>query len=65
MDWLNDGSLIQLQPFDIEGKRHTEYLAYRGEYADVPIDRIMETFCREYMMNLSRNKADFDREVEA
>jgi transglutaminase-like putative cysteine protease len=51
-------------PFDLEGKRHMEYLAYRGEYADVPVDRIVETFSREYRMDPSWNKADFDREVE-
>jgi len=51
-------------PFDLEGKRHMEYLAYRGEYADVPIDRIAETFRREYLMDPSWNKADFDAEVE-
>jgi transglutaminase-like putative cysteine protease len=51
-------------PFDIEGKRHMEYLAYRGEFADVPIDQIMETFRREYLVDPSWNKADFDREVE-
>jgi transglutaminase-like putative cysteine protease len=50
-------------PFDLEGKRHMEYLAYRGEFADVPIDRIMETFRREYLMDPSWNRADFDREV--
>jgi transglutaminase-like putative cysteine protease len=51
-------------PFDLEGKRHMEYLAYRGEYTDVPIDRIIETFSQEYRMDPSWNKADFDREVE-
>ena len=35
-------------PFDLEGKRHMEYLAYRGEFADVPIDEMTETFRREY-----------------
>lgn len=51
-------------PFDLEGKRHMEYLAYRGEYADVPIDRITETFRREYLLDPSWNKADFESEVE-
>lgn len=51
-------------PFDLEGKRHMEYLAYRGEYADVPIDRITETFRREYRLDPSWNKADFQSEVE-
>ncbi len=51
-------------PFDLEGKKHMEYLAYRGEFADVPIDQIMETFHREYLVDPSWNKADFDRDVE-
>jgi len=51
-------------PFDLEGKRHMEYLAYRGEFADVPLDEIAETFRREYLKDSSWNQADFDREVE-
>ena len=30
-------------PFDLDGNRHMEYLGYRGEFADVPIDLIIET----------------------
>ena len=41
-----------------------EYLAYRGEFADVPIDQIAETFRREYSEDPFWNQADFDREVE-
>ena len=51
-------------PFDLAGKKHMEYLAYRGEFADVPIDRIEETFHREYRVEPSLNTADFDRDVE-
>lgn len=51
-------------PFDLEGKKHMEYLTYRGELADVPIDRIEETFRREYRLEPSLNTADFDRDVE-
>jgi transglutaminase-like putative cysteine protease len=51
-------------PFDLEGKRHMEYLAYRGEFADVPLDRITETFRREYLIGAFPNQAEFDREVE-
>ena len=52
------------QPFDLDGRRHMEYLVYHGEFADVPLDRIQETFRREYGMDSSWNQADFDREVE-
>ncbi len=51
-------------PFDLEGKRHMEYLAYRGEYADVPLDEMTETFRREYRMDPSWMNTDFDREVD-
>jgi transglutaminase-like putative cysteine protease len=51
-------------PFDLEGKRHMEYLAFRGEFADVPLDEMAETFRREYRMDPSWRKADFEREVE-
>lgn len=52
-------------PFDLEGKKHMEYLRYRGEYADVPIDLIIETFRREYAPDEhSLKDSDFDREVE-
>ncbi|MCX5818652.1 MAG: transglutaminase family protein [Deltaproteobacteria bacterium] len=51
-------------PFDLEGKRHMEYLAYRGEFADVPLDQIAETFRREYLKDSSWNQADFESEVE-
>ena len=51
-------------PFDLEGKRHMEYLAYRGEFADVPLDQIAETFRREYLRDASWNQADFESDVE-
>ncbi len=51
-------------PFDLEGKRHMEYLAYRGEFADVPLDEIAETFRREYLKDASWNEADFQSDVE-
>jgi transglutaminase-like putative cysteine protease len=51
-------------PFDLEGKRHMEYLAFRGEFTDVPLDEMTETFHREYRMDPSWSKADFASEVE-
>jgi transglutaminase-like putative cysteine protease len=52
-------------PFDLDGKKHMEYLRYRGESADVPIDQIIETFMREYTPdNSSLKEGDFDREVD-
>ena len=44
---------------------HMEYLRYRGEFADVPLSDMMETFRREYQPDESWNQdADFEREVE-
>ena len=52
-------------PFDLEGKMHMEYLRYRGEFADVPLNEMMDTFRREYQPDESwKQDADFEREVE-
>lgn len=51
-------------PFDLEGNRYMEYLQFRGEFADPPIDRIVETFRREYSMFSALGEGDFDRDVE-
>lgn len=58
-------------PFDAVGNRHMEYLNYRGEYADTPLDALVATF-REIYPELWRagqqgfaDSADFDRDVDA
>jgi hypothetical protein len=58
-------------PFDAVGNRHMEYLHYRGEYADVPLDGLIATF-RDLYPELWRTgeaglgtDADFDRDVDA
>jgi len=51
-------------PFDLAGNRHMEYLKFRGEYPDVPIDKIEETFKGEFSSDLSLKDADFDHDVE-
>ena len=50
-------------PFDLQGHRHMEYLGYRGEFRDVPIDLIRETFRREYALTTSGTAPDFDDDV--
>jgi transglutaminase-like putative cysteine protease len=53
------------QPFDPEGKRFMEYLQFRGEYADVPIDEIIATFREAYPALVeARMAGDFHREAE-
>lgn len=56
-------------PFDLEGNRHMEYITYRGEFAEPPIEAMLETFRREYAGTYDdatpqTNQAEFDREVE-
>jgi transglutaminase-like putative cysteine protease len=53
-------------PFDLEGRRHMEYLAQRGEFADVPLDAMLRSFRALYPgSKLSIAGADFERDVEA
>jgi transglutaminase-like putative cysteine protease len=49
--------------FDRVGNRHMEYLDYRGEFNEVPLDAILTTFAEHY--DFSRvGEADFDADVE-
>ena len=50
-------------PFDLAGNRHMEYLAYRGEFRDVPIEEIRDTFNEAYTLVESGEAVDFDRDV--
>ncbi len=52
-------------PFDEDGNRHMEYVRQRGEYADVPIAEIMETFRQAYADMQIQPSADFDADVAA
>jgi transglutaminase-like putative cysteine protease len=52
--------------FDREGRRHMEYVRERGEFADVPLADMQETFQREYPhLAPDWTDADFDADVEA
>ena len=51
-------------PFDLQGNRHMEYLSYRGEFQDVPIERIRETFRKAYTLTSLGSDADFVRDVD-
>jgi len=61
-------------PFDLSGNRHMEYVSYRGEFAEPPIDAIAATFREEYPYVRAEeaeraaaavDSREFDREVEA
>ncbi len=51
-------------PFDLDGNRHMEYLNFRGEYADTPIEAIVADFRANYASLLAATEqADFDTDV--
>jgi transglutaminase-like putative cysteine protease len=47
LDWDGVSDSIY-HPFDLGGRRHMEYLAYRGVFADIPFDEIRGAFCHYY-----------------
>jgi len=52
--------------FDADGRKHMEYVRERGEFADVPLDEIQNTFRVHYPNMVSGlDGADFERDVEA
>lgn len=50
-------------PFDQLGNKHMEYVRYRGEMADVPLDEIRNAFERHYSAFLSPTEADFEQDA--
>ncbi len=57
-------------PFDMEGRKHMEYLNDRGTYTDVPYDDILATFTEIYSQLLTEAQrgnlleGDFEAEIE-
>lgn len=52
-------------PFDLDGKRHMEYIHDRGTYDDVPLESIRATFIEAYpLYRLYAEQADFETDVE-
>lgn len=49
--------------FDLEGNRHMQYLHYRGEFNEVPLDAILTTFAEHYDFGRV-GEGDFDADVE-
>lgn len=52
-------------PFDQLGNKHMEYVRYRGEMADVPLDEIRHHFETNYSAFLSPSDADFEQDVKS
>jgi transglutaminase-like putative cysteine protease len=65
LDW--DGVADSLyHPYDREGRRHMEYLRDHGEFDDIPLERMRETWRREYAHVAGLGIAgDFDADVDA
>jgi transglutaminase-like putative cysteine protease len=53
-------------PLDLDGNLHMEYLRYRGEFADVPLDKIITTFLEEYPTpeSFTSPAGDFEKDVD-
>jgi len=53
------------QPFDLEGNRHMDYIRFRGEYNDVPLEEIRQSFNDSYGESAFKTKGtSFDEDVE-
>ncbi len=50
-------------PFDLQGNRHMEYLNFRGEFADVPVEDMRATFTRYYPQSDQLGTANFEQDV--
>ncbi|WP_416899264.1 MAG: transglutaminase domain-containing protein [Minwuia sp.] len=65
LEW--DGTADSIyHPIDKAGNRHMEYLNYRGEFAEPPLDRMIATFVEHYPHWRDRANStagDFDAEV--
>lgn len=51
-------------PFDLEGRKHMEYLRFHGEYDDMPLDEMTACFVEHYGPSPKSLGGDFDQEVE-
>lgn len=60
-----DGSTDSVyHAFDQLGNAHMEYIRYRGEFPDLPLDQISDTLQRRYGSLLPLTPADFYEDVE-
>jgi transglutaminase-like putative cysteine protease len=51
-------------PFDLTGRVFMEYIRYRGEFSDLPLERISATLNRHYGALISLSSADFYDDVD-
>ena len=51
-------------PFDLDGNKHMDYLLFRGEYNDVPLEEMQESFKTLYSsISFTTEAANFDDDV--
>ena len=62
---FDGGSDSIYHPFDERGNAHMEYVRYRGEYPDLPLEAIADTLQRHYGRLLNGSQADFAADVAA
>lgn len=66
-DGVNDAIF---HPFDMEGRRHMEYITDHGSFADLPYETIIEAFIIHYgdaaknYQNRTSRAGDFEREAQ-
>lgn len=69
LDWDGTQDAV-FHPFDLEGRKHMEYITDHGSFADVPFDAIINTFLTCYgdasklYAEHIRQTGDFAREAE-
>ena len=52
-------------PFDLEGRKHMEYIRFHGEYDYLPLDEMLAAFAEHYAPSMTESpEGDFDQEVE-
>jgi len=49
-------------PFDLEGNKHMDYINFRGEFDDVPLEKMLETFSE---LRKDRPASDIDGDFDA
>ncbi len=60
-----DGTFDSIyHPFDLLGNKHMEYLQERGEFSDIPVDRIRRDFAQAGMTFQDLGAYDFNQDVE-
>ncbi|PKN19378.1 MAG: transglutaminase [Deltaproteobacteria bacterium HGW-Deltaproteobacteria-6] len=69
LDWDGVSDAV-FHPFDLEGRRHMEYITDHGSFADLPYDAIINTFLTCYG-DMAKNQlyqtiqaGDFEREAQ-